>query len=136
MALTQTFLCLRCGTQIENPQGKNGFLRCSNGHRVQVLKSRPLWQIGLFAFGIAFLILGIVIHLLQTTWLTDKSRLIVWLLLTVVAVSSAYLTIRGVRLMKIPAPIEAIGRQYVIVAIGRLIAVGVIGALAAMRISY
>jgi hypothetical protein len=35
-----------------------------------------------------------------------------------------------------PAPIGALERQYVTVAIGRIVAVKVLGALAAMQISY
>jgi hypothetical protein len=136
MALTQTFLCLHCGTRVENPQGKNGILRCANGHRVQVVKSRPLWQIGLFSFGIAFLILATVIHLFQTVWLTEKSQFIVWFLLATAGLSSVYLAIRGARLMKTQAPIGALGRQYITVAMGRLIVVGLRGAMAAMQISY
>jgi hypothetical protein len=136
VALTQTFLCLHCGTRVDNPAAKNGFMRCAKGHRVQVLKSRPLWQIGLFSFGIAFWILAIVVHLFQTSWLTDKSRLIVWLLLTATLASSVYLAIRGARLMKTPTPIGAIGRQYIAVAVGRLVAAGVLGALAALQIFY
>ena len=59
-----------------------------------------------------------------------------WFLLAVVGASSVYLAIRGTHLMKTPPPIGAMGRQYVTVAIGRIVAVTVLGALAAMQISY
>src|SRR5258708_25082592 len=136
MALTQTFLCLECGTKVDAPEGKHGFLRCSQGHRVQVLKSRPVWQIGLFAFGIAFWILAVFIHLFQTVWLTDRSPLIVWFLLAVVGASSVYLAIRGTHLMKTPPPIGAMGRQYVTVAIRRIVPVTLLRTLAPIHIPY
>jgi len=136
MAGVQTFICLDCGTGIDNPEGTKGFLRCAEGHRVQVLKSRPLWQIGFSSLGIAFWILAVVVHLFQTVWLTDMSRWIVWFLLAVVASSSIYLVVRRARLIKTPSPIGAIGRQYVTIAIGRLIAVGLLGVIAAIQISY
>jgi len=64
------------------------------------------------------------------------SRWIVWFLLAVVASSSIYLVVRRARLIKTPSPIGAIGRQYVTIAIGRLIAVGLLGVMAAIQISY
>src|SRR5262247_3719097 len=94
MASPQTFVCLDCGSVIEQPRAENGILRCSAGHRVQGLKSRPLWQVGIFSFGIAFWILSIVIHLFQTVWLARASPMVVWFLLVVLAAWSAYLGFR------------------------------------------
>ena len=135
-AITPTFVCLDCGVAVDHPEGKNSFLRCAQGHRVQVLKVRPRWQIGLLSFWIAFTVLACLIHLFQTVWLTDGSRTIVWSLLAASAAWTAYLAIRGARIMNKPSPMGDIGRQYIIVAIGRMSAVGILGAMAAMQLSY
>jgi hypothetical protein len=133
---TPTFVCLDCGIAVDQPKGKNGLLRCAQGHRVQVLKTRPRWQIGLLSFWIAFTILGTFIHLLQTVWLTDWSRIIVWLLLVASAAWCIYMVARGTRIMNGVFPIGAIGQQYVVVGIGRMFAVGALGGMAAMGLSY
>jgi hypothetical protein len=120
MAATQTFLCLECGTKVDTPEGKHGFLRCSQGHRVQVLKSRPLWQIGLLAFWIAFVILGAPANVLQGSWIS-------WLVLGAAAIWSAYVIVRGIQLLSRPEPINRIGRQYVVVGIARVLAAAIVG---------
>jgi hypothetical protein len=127
---------LDCGIAVDHPESKNGFLRSAQGHRVQVLKVRPRWQIGLLSFWIAFTVLAVLIHLFQTVWLTNGSRTIVWLLLAASTAWSAYLAIRGTRIINSPSPIAALGKQYIIVATGRMSAIGALGAMAAMQLSY
>jgi hypothetical protein len=121
---------------MDRPEVKNGFLRCAEGHRVELLKSRPLWQIGLNSFLIAFGILAVLIHVLQTVWVTNYSHLLVWLLLAVSAVWAIYLAIRGRRLMNALEPLRTVGRQYIAVAIGKLLAFVILVVTAAMQLSY
>jgi hypothetical protein len=121
---------------MDRPEAKNGFLRCAEGHRVELLKSRPLWQIGLNSFLIAFGFLAVLIHLLQTVWVTNYSHLLVWLVLAVSAVWAIYLAIRGSRLASLLAPLSTVGRQYIAVALGKLLAVMILVVTAAMQLSY
>jgi hypothetical protein len=78
----------------------------------------------------------VIVDLLRTVWLTSYSPLLIWFLLAASAAWAIYLGIRGVRLMNIPAPIGTVGRQYVIVGSGRMLAVVIVGAMAAMQISF
>jgi hypothetical protein len=132
----QRFLCLKCGFEIDQPEGKNGFLRCPKGHRVQILKSRPLWAIGPVSFAISFWILSVIIHLFQTIWLSDSTRPIIWSVLAVASASGIYLAIQGWWLLSRPEPIGLIARQHIAVGLGRIVAAIVLGVFARMRISY
>ncbi len=131
-----TFVCLRCGAVIDGPEGQGGFLKCQAGHRVQIVKANPLWKVALLSFWIAFTVISVAIHLFQTVWLNDQSRVIVWAILTVSVVWSGFLAFRGKQVMNEPAPIGTLGRQYVVSGLSRIFATGILGAMAAMQISY
>ena len=135
--VVQTFVCLECGTQITAPTGtKPGFLRCAAGHRVQIVKSRPLWQIGLLSFWLSFAIASVLIHILQTVWISRFTHLIVWSILAALSVSGVYLVVQGLRCKSGRSPIDILGRQYVIIGLARLCVALALGALAAMEIVY
>jgi len=74
--------------------------------------------------------------LLQTVWLTNKSLLLIWFLLAASAAWAVYLGVRGAQLASTPAPIGTLGRQYITVATGRMLAIGLLGMMAALRVSY
>jgi hypothetical protein len=85
---------------------------------------------------IAFLVLAVPIHLLQTVWNTHNSPLLVWFLLAASAAWAVYLGALGVRLMNTPAPIGTLGRQYITVAAGRVLATVLLGMMAALGMPY
>jgi len=132
----QTFVCLNCGIPIDQPVGKNGFLKCAKGHRVQIVKSRPLWRISSFAFGIALSVTGILIHLFQTVWVSGLSHYAVWSVLLALFAWGIYLVVQGRRYTASPAPIGTIGREYIASGTGKVLAALVLGALEAIEISY
>lgn len=119
------YLCLDCRIAIGNPEHRNGFLRCPSGHRVQSLKLRPLWQVGILSFGVAFLALLIFIHLL----LISLGGTAVWVTLIAVGIWSAYVAVRGTQFIRAPGAVGAIGRQYLVVGGARLIVVLVLTSL-------
>jgi hypothetical protein len=114
---------------IELPGQKNGFLACPSGHRVQSLKSRSLWQVGLFSFFVAFWLLLILSHLLL---MLGPPAL--WFALIAVGVWSLYLAIRGTRLAGQTGAMRAIGRQYLVVGASRLVVAILLGWLQAERV--
>jgi len=137
MTREQTLVCLECGTVIDRPEGKNRLLKkCAAGHRVQIVKTGPLWKIMLGSFLIAVTMLGVAIHLFQTAWLNGSSRVIVWAILAASLAFSGYLGFRGKSIMNEPGALETLGRQYIVIAFSRTLAAVVLGAMAAMRISY
>lgn len=119
---------------MDSPLGKNGFLRCSAGHRVQAVVERPAWQMALFSFLLALWFLLVAIHLVLFALPEPKATLITWLLLGGVAFWSAYLVVRGKGLLHFPQPMIQIGRQYVIIGISRLVAVSLVAWLQATHI--
>src|SRR5437773_2350506 len=100
MAAPQAFVCLDCRSVIERPDIKNGILRCPSGHRVQGIKARPLWQIGVLSSMIAFWILSVVIHLFQTVRAGAVTPIVVWGILLLSGAWSAYIGFRGIGLAK------------------------------------
>ena len=116
----EVYVCLQCNISVDNPGPIKGFLRCPAGHRVEGLRSRPLWQVGLLAFLVAFAVLGLPSNVTQGSWLG-------WCILAGAGTWSCYLLFRGISLLNRPDPINRMGRQYVAVAIARLCAVVVTG---------
>jgi hypothetical protein len=132
----QTFVCLDCGIQVIEPQQGKGFLRCAEGHRVQVVKSRALWQISLLAFIISIAIASVLIHLLQTVWTGSFSSILVWVLLAGLLAFGVYLVILGLRHKGRTPPIDVLSRQYIAIGIARICAAMALSALAALGITY
>jgi hypothetical protein len=68
-----TLVCYQCNTLVPEPVVKNRVVRCSQGHLVKILDTRPLWRLGLLPFLATLLIFGGLIYMVHSAGATSIS---------------------------------------------------------------
>jgi hypothetical protein len=124
------YVCPECERLVVPVAGQSWLARCEAGHRLRVLESRPLWLTGVLSLVVGYFVLSTVIHALNLFLRETYPGPIKACILAAAAVSCVYLAVVGRDYAGRPEPMRSLGRQYVTVAIGRMIATLLVSALA------